>query len=26
LTDILINGYGWGSFSIGLASFADCWD
>jgi hypothetical protein len=23
LTDILINGYGWSSFSIGLASFGD---
>jgi hypothetical protein len=23
LTDILINGYGWGNFSISLASFGD---
>jgi hypothetical protein len=23
LTDILINGYGWSSFSIGLAPFGD---
>jgi hypothetical protein len=23
LTDVLVNGYGWGSFTIGLASFCD---